>query len=52
MISLDDETCIECGICADILPQFFEVFGDKVRVRPGISHDGLEPDAETFKEAK
>lgn len=33
MLSLDDETCIECGICADLLPQLFEVRDGSVRLR-------------------
>jgi ferredoxin len=36
MLSLDDETCIECGICVDLLPQYFELSEGKVRVRPGV----------------
>ncbi len=47
MLSLDDETCIECGICADLLPQFFEVVGGRVRVRLGAP----EPDPEAAAEA-
>jgi ferredoxin len=33
MLSLNDETCIECGICVDLLPQYFEVADGSVRVR-------------------
>jgi ferredoxin len=47
MISLDDETCIECGICADQLPQYFELADGKVRVKPGA---GDSPEA--AKDAK
>jgi ferredoxin len=36
MLSLDDETCIECGICVDLLPQYFELSEGKVRVKPGV----------------
>jgi ferredoxin len=43
MISLDDETCIECGLCVDLLPQYFEVVEGKVRVKPGI--DAAQADA-------
>ena len=39
MLSLDDETCIECGICHDLLPQFFEVREGSVRVRAGADPD-------------
>jgi ferredoxin len=35
MLSLDDETCIECGICVDLLPQYFELAEGRVRVREG-----------------
>ncbi len=35
MVSLDDETCIECGICVDILPQYFTVVGGRVEIRRG-----------------
>lgn len=33
MLSIDDDSCIECGICADLLPQYFEVVRGGVRVR-------------------
>ena len=33
MLSLDDETCIEGGFCADLLPQFFELTEGGVRIR-------------------
>jgi ferredoxin len=34
MFTLDDESCIEGGLCGDILPQFFELVDGIVRVRP------------------
>jgi ferredoxin len=36
VLSLNDETCIECGICADLLPQYFELADGKVRVKAGV----------------
>jgi|GEM_PF-6295179 ferredoxin len=42
MISLDDETCIDRGICAEVLPQFFEVAEGEVRVRRGEDSDDGE----------
>jgi ferredoxin len=46
MLSLDDDSCIECGMCADLLPQYFEVAEGRVRVRPGVARSGVaETDA-------
>jgi ferredoxin len=39
MLSLDDETCIEVGICGDLLPQYFEVAEGAVRVRAAQGED-------------
>ena len=44
MLSLDDETCIECGLCADLLPQYFELAEGKVRVRAGAGSLRAPPD--------
>jgi ferredoxin len=49
MISLEDETCIDCGICADVLPQYFEVAEGKVRVRGGAGLEGDESDREALE---
>lgn len=35
MLSLDDEVCIDGGICDDLLPQYFELSDGSVRVRSG-----------------
>jgi ferredoxin len=51
MLSLDDESCIECGICSDLLPQYFEVAEGRVRVREGLGPAGLEAGAEGLAEA-
>ena len=45
MISLDDETCISCGLCVEHLPQYFEVADGKVRVRPGLGDSAPEASA-------
>jgi ferredoxin len=45
MPSIDDDTCIECGICSDILPQYFEVSGGRVRVRPEVPSGSLDAEA-------
>ncbi|HTX72229.1 MAG TPA: ferredoxin [Rectinemataceae bacterium] len=37
MIRVDDDRCIGCGLCEDILPQFFEVVDGHVRVRDAES---------------
>jgi len=33
MLSLDEGSCIGCGICVDLLPRYFEVAGGRVRLR-------------------
>jgi len=33
MIAVDDEKCIGCGLCVDLLPQYFELVDGHVRVR-------------------
>ncbi len=35
MLSLDDEVCIDGGICDDLLPQYFELSDGSVRIRAG-----------------
>jgi ferredoxin len=54
MLSIDDESCIECGICVDLLPQYFEVEGGKVRVRgtTGSAAGSAAPDPDLLGEAK
>jgi ferredoxin len=32
-IFVDDDKCITCGLCADSLPQFFELVGGRVRIK-------------------
>jgi ferredoxin len=51
MLSIDDETCIECGICVDLLPQYFEIVEGEVRVRRDFLRSGQEPDAAAIDEA-
>jgi hypothetical protein len=36
MLSIDEEICIEGGVCADALPQYFERVDGTVRVRGGF----------------
>ena len=45
MPGIDDDTCIECGICVDLLPQYFEVSGGKVRVRQDAPSGGMDREA-------
>jgi len=40
MFTLDDEACIDGGLCGDILPQFFELVDGIVRVRPEYGEAG------------
>lgn len=51
MISLDDENCIDRGICAEVLPQFFEVAEGEVRVRRGEDRDDGEPERAALGDA-
>jgi ferredoxin len=51
MPSLDDETCIECGICVDLLPQYFEVVEGSVRVRPDCPEPADEDSLRALGEA-
>lgn len=32
---VDKETCIGCGLCADICPEVFEIKGDVAVAQPG-----------------
>jgi ferredoxin len=41
MFSLDD-ACLDSGLCADYLPQFFELVDGKVRVRSEYGEPGAE----------
>jgi len=41
MLRVDDELCICCGICGDMLPQYFELSGSSVRVKPAAAAPGL-----------
>jgi hypothetical protein len=40
MLDLDDDVFVECGLCADALPQYFEIADGEVRIRPR-SGEGL-----------
>lgn len=32
-VTVDEETCIGCGLCAETCPEVFETTDDKVRVK-------------------
>lgn len=32
-VTVDEETCIGCGLCTDTCPEVFETTDDKVRVK-------------------
>jgi len=32
-VTVDEETCIGCGLCAETCPEVFEMNDDKVRVK-------------------
>ena len=32
-VTVDEETCIACGLCAETCPEVFEVIDDKVSVK-------------------
>jgi len=51
MLNLDDESCIERGICSDILPQYFEVDEGRVRIRKDLDAAGFCPDSESLSQA-
>jgi ferredoxin len=47
-VTVDEETCIGCGLCAEECPEVFEMNDDKVRVKV----DEIPDDAtESCKEA-
>jgi len=34
-VTVDEETCIGCGLCAETCPEVFEMNDDKARVKVG-----------------
>ncbi len=46
--TVDEETCIGCGLCADTCPEVFEMNDEKARVKVDEIPDNL---AETCREA-
>ena len=44
MLRLDDDSCIDEGICGDLLPQFFELAEGSVRIR-AVAKPGDEREA-------
>ena len=47
-VTVDEETCIGCGLCAETCPEVFEMNDDKVRVKVVEVPEDV---AETCKEA-
>jgi len=47
-VTVDEETCIGCGLCAEECPEVFEMNDDKVRVKVD---EVLEDLVESCKEA-
>jgi ferredoxin len=45
MLSLEDDACIDDGICADLLPQYFELTDGSVRIRSGADDGPDEREA-------
>jgi ferredoxin len=48
VVTVDEETCIGCGLCAETCPEVFEMNDDKVRVKVDEVPEDV---AETCKEA-
>jgi ferredoxin len=47
-VTVDEETCIGCGLCAETCPEVFEMNDDKVRVKVDEVPEDV---AKTCKEA-
>jgi ferredoxin len=47
-VTVDEETCIGCGLCAETCPEVFEMNDDKVRVKVDEVSDEV---ADTCREA-
>lgn len=47
-VTVDEETCIGCGLCAETCPEVFEMNDDKVLVKVD---EVPEDDVETCREA-